>query len=80
LSEEERECIWAFQLDGLTEMQACEEYFLSRHVDYNNANICYLPNRKLQKQLERIRIKPLQKSNKRKENVVKDGSIPFLTT
>lgn len=28
LCEEERETIWGEQLDGLTETQACEEYFL----------------------------------------------------
>jgi len=44
LCEEEREIIWALQLDGLSEMQACEEYFLSRHTDYNNFAICYIPN------------------------------------
>lgn len=43
LCEEERETIWALQLDGLTEGQACEEYFLARHTDYNNFNICYIP-------------------------------------
>lgn len=43
LCEEERETIWALQLDGLNETQACEEYFLSKHTDYNNFSICYLP-------------------------------------
>lgn len=47
LSEEEREIIWALQLDGLNEMQACEEYFLSRHTEYNNYSICYLPNKEV---------------------------------
>jgi len=45
LCEEERETIWALQLDGLSEMQACEEYFLSKHTDYNNYSICYIPNK-----------------------------------
>lgn len=43
LVEEEREVIWALMLDGLTEQQACEEYFLTHHTDYQNTNICYLP-------------------------------------
>lgn len=47
LCEEEREVIWALQLDGLSEMQACEEYFLTKHTDYNNSTICYLPNPKV---------------------------------
>lgn len=33
LCEEEREILWALQLDGLTETQACEEYFLTKHTD-----------------------------------------------
>lgn len=45
LVEEEREVIWALQLDGLTEEQSCEEYFLSKHTDYNNYTICYLPSK-----------------------------------
>lgn len=47
LSEEEREVIWALQLDGLNETQACEEYFMSRHAEYNNYSICYLPNKEV---------------------------------
>lgn len=47
LSEEERETIWALQLDGLNETQACEEYFLSKHTDYNNYSICYLPKQEV---------------------------------
>lgn len=43
LVEEEREVIWALMLDGLTEQQACEEYFLTHHTDYQNTSICYLP-------------------------------------
>lgn len=45
LSEEEREVIMALQLDGLSETQACEEYFLSRHTDYSNSTICFLPRK-----------------------------------
>lgn len=45
LSEEEREIIWALQLDGLSEEQACEEYFLTRHTEYNNFAICYIPRK-----------------------------------
>lgn len=47
LCEEEREVIWALQLDGLTETQACEEYFFTKHTDYNNCSICYIPNREV---------------------------------
>lgn len=47
LVEEEREIIWALQLDGLNEEQACEEYFLSKHTDYNNYTICYLPTKEM---------------------------------
>lgn len=43
LVEEEREIIWSLMLEGLTEQQACEEYFLTHHTDYENTNICYLP-------------------------------------
>lgn len=47
LCEEERETIWAMQLDGLTETQACEEYFLTKHTEYNNFSICYIPNKEV---------------------------------
>lgn len=50
LCEEERETIWALQLDGLSEEQACEEYFLSKHTDYNNYTICYLPKKEVYEQ------------------------------
>jgi hypothetical protein len=43
LVEEERESIWALMLDGLTESKACEEYFLGRHVERDNAQIWYRP-------------------------------------
>ena len=51
LCEEEREIIWALQLDGLTEQQACEEYFLSHHTDAHNINFCYLPTAEVLKQI-----------------------------
>lgn len=47
LCEEEREIIWALQLDGLSEEQSCEEYFFSKHTDYNNSTICFLPTPKV---------------------------------
>lgn len=47
LVEEEREIIWALMLEGLTEQQACEEYFLTHHTDYQNTNICYLPTKEI---------------------------------
>jgi len=43
LFEEEREVIWALQLDGLSEEQACQEYFLATHVDGENTRIMYVP-------------------------------------
>ena len=46
LCEEEREIIWALQLDGLTETRACEEYFLSKHSYFSNYTISYLPPKK----------------------------------
>lgn len=51
LCEEEREIIWALQLDGLSEIQACEEYFLTKHTDYNNFSICYLPKPEIYEEL-----------------------------
>ena len=42
LCEEEREIIMSLMLDGLTEQQACEEYFFTHHTDYDNTGICYL--------------------------------------
>lgn len=47
LVEEEREIIWALMLEGLTEQQACEEYFLTHHTDYQNTSICYLPTEEI---------------------------------
>lgn len=49
LAEEEREIIMAMQLDGLTEEQACEEYFFTHHTDASNFNICYIPNEEVMK-------------------------------
>lgn len=43
LCEEEREIIMALQLDGLSEEQACTEYFGGRYADTANVSICYLP-------------------------------------
>lgn len=42
LCEEEREIIWSLMLDGLSEQQACEEYFLTHHSQNDNVTICYL--------------------------------------
>lgn len=47
LCEEEREIIYALQLDGLDERQACEEYFMSHHTDDENIGICWLPSNEL---------------------------------
>ena len=54
LCEEEREIIWALQLDGLTESQACEEYFLSHHTEADNINLCYLPDQETLKEIEAV--------------------------
>lgn len=51
LCEEEREIVFALQLDGLTEEQACEEYFFSRHTDDSNYTICFLPSMDVRSQL-----------------------------
>lgn len=51
LCEEEREIIYALQLDGLDESAACEEYFLSKHTDDSNIGICYLPNEAVKAEL-----------------------------
>lgn len=51
LCEEEREVIWALQMDGLNEEQACEEYFFSRHTDESNYTICFLPNEEVKRQI-----------------------------
>ena len=47
LCEEEREVIWALQLDGLSETQACEEYFLTHHTDDTNIGVCFLPTEEM---------------------------------
>ncbi|MNP04941.1 hypothetical protein D3C76_968800 [compost metagenome] len=54
LVEEERELIWALQLDGLTETQACNEYFFSRHVNKENHNIWYMPCEAMINELDSI--------------------------
>lgn len=51
LCEEEREIIWGLQLDGLTEQQACEEYFYSHHTDFEHKGCCYLPTPELLEQI-----------------------------
>ena len=43
LCEEEREIIWALMLDGLTELQACEEYYTQTHTELEKLTYCYLP-------------------------------------
>lgn len=50
LCEEEREIIYALMLDGLTEQQACEEYYFSHHVDNSNIGLAYLPTAEMLKQ------------------------------
>lgn len=54
LVEEEREIIWALMLEGLTEQQACEEYFLTHHTDYENTNICYLPTDEIMEEVKAV--------------------------
>lgn len=47
LCEEEREIIYALQIDGLDETAACEEYFLTKHTDDSNIGICWLPTEEI---------------------------------
>lgn len=47
LCEEEREIIMALMLDGLTEKQACEEYFYTHHTNEEKIGLCYLPTNDL---------------------------------
>lgn len=51
LCEEEREIIHALMLDGLTEQQACEEYYYTHHTDNSNTGRCYLPTPELLEQI-----------------------------
>ena len=51
LCDEERDVIYALMLDGLTEEQACEEYFLCHHTEADNYSICYIPNEKIFEQI-----------------------------
>ncbi len=51
LCEEEREIIMALMLDGLTEQQACEEYFFTHHTNEEKIGLCYLPTDELLKQI-----------------------------
>jgi len=48
---EEREIIMSLMLDGLTESEACEEYFLARHTDESNYTICYMPSESIREEL-----------------------------
>lgn len=54
LTEEEREVIWSLMLDGLSEQQACEEYFLTRHSQNENIAFSYQPPESMRKELCRI--------------------------
>ena len=54
LCDEERDIIRAFMLDGLTEEQACEEYFLCHHTETDNYSICYIPNNEIFEYTEEI--------------------------
>lgn len=47
LCEEERDIIRALMLDGLSEQQACEEYYHFHHTDKENLGKCYLPTDEL---------------------------------
>ena len=51
LCDEEREIIMALMLDGLTEQQACEEYYYTHHTDDEKIGLCYLPTDELLKQI-----------------------------
>lgn len=54
LCEEEREVIWALMLDGLSEVQACEEYFATHHTDASNISICFLPTEELLNEIVQV--------------------------
>ena len=47
LVEEERDIIRSLMLDGLTEHQACQEYFLYTHVNDNNVGVLYVPTKEM---------------------------------
>lgn len=49
LCEEEKDIIRALMLDGLTEKQACEEYFFTHHIDDEKIGLCYLPTEEMLK-------------------------------
>lgn len=51
LCEEERELIWALQLDGLSESAACGEYFHGKYIDVSGRNMFYRPNSDLYKRI-----------------------------
>lgn len=53
LCEEEREVIWALMLEGLSEQQACEEYFLTKHAQTENTGFCYILPPDLQEEMIR---------------------------
>lgn len=54
LCTEEREIIDALMLDGLSEQQACEEYYYTHHTDNSNTGRCYLPTPQLRAQIEAV--------------------------
>lgn len=54
LCDEEKEIIHALMLDGLTEQQACEEYYYTHHTDGSNSGRCYLPTPELRQQIEAV--------------------------
>lgn len=54
LCAEEKEIIHALMLDGLTEQQACEEYYYTHHTENSNIGRCYLPTPELREQIEAV--------------------------
>jgi hypothetical protein len=73
LTEDERSIIWSFQLEGLSETQACQQYFFSRHSERENKQVWYKPSQELVDELN-VMYHPdlragLEAFNKRMENV-----------
>lgn len=54
LCEEERDIIRALMLDGLTEYQACEEYYKHSHTEIEKMSCFYAPPKEMVKQMEQV--------------------------
>ena len=54
LCSEERDIIDALMLDGLTEQQACEEYYYTHHTNNEHMGTCFLPSPQMREEIENI--------------------------